>query len=76
VMLPQTSHGGMGTTRFSRACPLRARQNGESRGFTVTHGNSSMSPDLGGSSSATLYPEPSKLVMRVRFPSPAPTSGR
>src|SRR6202035_5640196 len=28
VMLPQTSHGEMGTTSFSTACPLRARQNG------------------------------------------------
>ena len=55
------------------ACPLRARQDGESREFTVTHGVTSMSPDLGGGRSEALHPKPSKLVMRVRFPSPAPS---
>ena len=38
--------------REAPPCPLRARQDGESRGFTVTHGDSDMSPDLGGISSA------------------------
>jgi hypothetical protein len=58
------------------ACPLRARSDGEPGGFTVTHGDSGTFPELGGSRSAAWYPKPSKLVMRVRFPSPAPTLRR
>ena len=36
-----------GARTSPRPCPLRARQDGESRGFTVTHGEGGMSPDLG-----------------------------
>jgi hypothetical protein len=50
---------------------LRARQDGESRGLTVAHGDSGMHPDLRAHRSAGRGPKPSKLVMRVRFPSPA-----
>ena len=55
----------MAGARQARLCPLRARQNGESREFTVTHRDSGMFSDLGGSSSAALYPKPSKLVIPV-----------
>ena len=52
----------MAGARHASLCPLRARQDRESRGLTVTHGDNDRPPDLGGSRSATLYPEPSKLV--------------
>jgi hypothetical protein len=35
-------------TTPTTACPLRARQGGEARGLTVTHGDSGMHPDLRG----------------------------
>src|SRR5260370_487665 len=54
------------------ACPLRARSDGEPGGFTVTHGQRKHAADLQTRSSEPPDPLPSKLVMRVRFPSPAP----
>jgi hypothetical protein len=53
------------------ACPLRARSDGKPRSLTVTHGQAGHAADLRKQRSAPLYPIPSKLVMRVRFPSPA-----
>jgi hypothetical protein len=38
----------------------------------VTHGYKVTPLDLHRNRPATPYPKPSKLVMRVRFPSPAP----
>jgi hypothetical protein len=52
-------------------CPLRARSEGQLRCFRGTHGDWRTCPDLGHSRSEECEPQPSKLVMRVRFPSPA-----
>ena len=55
-----------------RPCPLRARSDGKSGGFMVPHGQANTSRNLYKCCSMASYPKPSKLVMRVRFPSPAP----
>jgi len=64
--------GRSGRLANRTACPLRARPDGEPRLFTVTHGQQAISPDLRLRCSVQPGPEPSKLVMRVRFPSSAP----
>jgi hypothetical protein len=56
------------------AYPFRARWSGEPAGLTVIHGERSTCSDLGQGSSGCCGPQPSKLVMRVRFPSPAPST--
>jgi hypothetical protein len=73
----RTAHNPATTARGEkpRPCPLRARQGGEQRGLTVAHGDSGMRPDLRERWSAACDSKPSKLVMRVRFPSPALTKG-
>jgi hypothetical protein len=55
------------------ACPLRARSDGKSGSFTVTHGQTGHAADLRKQRSAPMHPIPSKLVMRFRLPSPALT---
>jgi hypothetical protein len=58
--------------RTDTPCPLRARSGGQTGALTVTRRQPIMPAELGKRSSRHYYPQPSKLVMRVRFPSPAP----
>src|SRR5579875_1221864 len=58
--------------RESAPCPLRARSGDQTGELTVTRRHPAMPADLDKHSSGRCSPQPSKLVMRVRFPSPAP----
>ncbi len=68
----QTCHTVRARERPAGPCPLRARSGGESESLAGIHGDYRACPDLGQNSSRGCGPQPSKLVMRVRFPSPAP----
>jgi hypothetical protein len=55
----------------TQAVPAPCRTGRGMTVFQVTYGDREMCPDLGRSSSDPRGPRPSKLIMRVRFPSPA-----
>jgi hypothetical protein len=59
------------TGGLNQACPLRARSAGETGAITVTQGHETTPLDLRSGWPTSPDPKPSKLAMRVRFPSPA-----